>query len=141
MKMYVIAILAVLSLAGCAKEDPAQYKPKEAVAVQEEQKAEDTTTDLQKLTPYLKAVNRTWGRVVQSCWDHKSKTLLVQWPPTPPVDAKPDVEYTVGWQIINKPEWKEMGNGTMLFLGNDSMSEVSPDVTGMPCVMKDMVNK
>jgi hypothetical protein len=67
--------------------------------------------------------------------------LLAQWPEHPPADAKPDLDYAVGWQIINKPEWKELGNGTQVFIGYESETRVSPDVTGLPCVMKDMVNK
>lgn len=138
MKTYV-AFLIALILTACGAEEPAQYKLKPVV--QEEQKAEDTTMDLQKLTPYLKAVNRTWGRIVQSCWDSHSKTLLAQFPPTAPAKAEPDIEYLTGWQIVDEPKWKEMGNGTQLFMGYNSMLGAAPDTTGIPCVMKDMVNK
>lgn len=141
MKLYA-AIITALILTSCAKDEET-YRPKEVVvAAQEEKKVEDVMTDAQRVVPYLKAVNRTWDRAIQSCWDFKSEILLVQFPSSKPATAKDDEEYDVGWHIVEKPKWKELGNGTFLFITPDARTyQVVPDVTGLPCVIKDILNK
>ena len=119
-------------LVACGSE-PEKYTPK-----QPPMEEKSPQTHLQDVTPHLTAVNRTWDLVQQTCWDEKSKTLFVQFPPTSPKRADGVDEYYTGWQVVENYKFKELGNGTQVFIG-DTLTSVAPDVTGLPCVMQSII--
>lgn len=80
---------------------------------------------------YLMAVNRSFERAEESCWDSKSELLLARF------SLNGAEEQAKGWGVLTGWEFKELENGTILFVENQlGITMVTPDTTGLPCVTK-----
>ena len=80
---------------------------------------------------YLMAVNRSFERVEESCWDSKSELLLARF------SLIGTEEQAKGWSVLTGWEFKALSNGTILFIEDElGITAVTPDVTRLPCVTK-----